>query len=76
MRWAAAAGAARLLVEADNPVIIADRLARTPDGMRLLVELAEMLNAPVIDLGSRENAHHPLPLPDASGPALDCRGPF
>ena len=46
---------ARLLVEADNPVIIADRLARTPDGMRLLVELAEMLNAPVIDLGSRQN---------------------
>ena len=46
---------ARLLVEADNPVIIADRLARTPVGMRLLVELAEMLNAPVIDLGSRQN---------------------
>lgn len=46
---------ARLLVNADNPVIIADRLARTPDGMRLLVELTELLNAPVIDLGSRQN---------------------
>jgi acetolactate synthase-1/2/3 large subunit len=46
---------ARLLVEADNPVIIADRLARTPMGMVLLVELAELLNAPVIDLGSRQN---------------------
>lgn len=47
--------AARLLVQADNPVIIADRLARTPNGMRLLVELAETLNAPVIDLGGRQN---------------------
>jgi acetolactate synthase-1/2/3 large subunit len=46
---------ARLLVEADEPVIIADRLARTPAGMDLLVELAELLNAPVIDLGSRQN---------------------
>ncbi|MCZ2157432.1 MAG: hypothetical protein LC114_26640 [Bryobacterales bacterium] len=46
---------AHLLVDADNPVIIADRLARTPGGMRLLVELAELLNAPVIDLGSRQN---------------------
>jgi acetolactate synthase-1/2/3 large subunit len=46
---------ARLLVEADDPVIIADRFARTPKGMILLVELAELLNAPVIDLGSRQN---------------------
>ena len=46
---------ARLLVEAENPLIIVDRLARTPNGMRLLVELAELLNAPVIDLTSRQN---------------------
>ena len=46
---------ARLLVEAESPVIIADRLARTPEGMRLLVELAELLNAPVVDLTSRQN---------------------
>jgi len=46
---------ARLLVEADDPVIIVDRVARTPNGMRLLVELAELLNAPVIDLASRQN---------------------
>lgn len=46
---------ARLLVAADNPLIIVDRVARTPTGMRLLVELAELLNAPVIDLASRQN---------------------
>jgi acetolactate synthase-1/2/3 large subunit len=46
---------ARWLVAAENPVIIADRLARTPAGMSLLVELAELLTAPVIDLGSRQN---------------------
>ncbi len=46
---------ARLLVQADDPLIIVDRVARTPNGMRLLVELAELLNAPVIDLASRQN---------------------
>ena len=47
--------AAQLLVNAENPVIIADRLARTPAGMGLLVELAELLNAPVIDQRNRLN---------------------
>jgi len=47
--------AARMLAAAENPVIIADRLARTPEGMRLLVELAETLNAPVLDIASRQN---------------------
>ncbi len=53
---------ARWLVEADNPVIVADRYARTPEGMRLLVELAEALQAAVIDQGSRMNfpSRHPL----------------
>jgi thiamine pyrophosphate-dependent acetolactate synthase large subunit-like protein len=46
---------AGLLVDAESPVIIADRLARTPEGMSLLVELAELLNAPVIDIASRQN---------------------
>ena len=36
-----------LLVAAENPVIIAGRMARTPDGIALLVELAETLQAPV-----------------------------
>jgi acetolactate synthase I/II/III large subunit len=46
---------ARLLVEAENPVIMADRAARTPEGLKLLVELAETLQAPVIDVGGRMN---------------------
>jgi thiamine pyrophosphate-dependent acetolactate synthase large subunit-like protein len=47
--------AARLLANANNPLIIADRCARTPAGVGLLVELAEALNAPVIDQSSRMN---------------------
>jgi acetolactate synthase I/II/III large subunit len=54
--------AARLLVEAEHPVLVADRLARTPAGMGLLVELAELLQAAVIDQGKRMNfpSRHPL----------------
>ncbi|MES1253981.1 MAG: thiamine pyrophosphate-dependent enzyme [Acidobacteriota bacterium] len=44
----AVAEAARLLVAAANPVLVADRLARTPAGLAHLVELAELLQAPVI----------------------------
>jgi thiamine pyrophosphate-dependent acetolactate synthase large subunit-like protein len=56
------AEAAKMLVAAENPVIIADRAARTPNGMRLLIELAEALQAPVIDQGGRMNfpTRHPL----------------
>ncbi|MBZ5631985.1 MAG: thiamine pyrophosphate-binding protein [Acidobacteriia bacterium] len=58
----AVAEAARLLWAAENPVIIADRAARTPAGMALLVELAEVLQAPVIDQAGRMNfpTRHPL----------------
>ena len=38
-----------MLVAADNPVIVAGRAARTPKGIALLVELAELLQAPVND---------------------------
>ena len=53
---------AKMLVAAESPVIVADRVARTPGGMKLLVELAEALQAPVIDQGSRMNfpTRHPL----------------
>jgi acetolactate synthase I/II/III large subunit len=51
----AVAEAARLLVAAENPVIIADRCARTPAGLKLLVELAETLGAPVINQYGRMN---------------------
>jgi acetolactate synthase-1/2/3 large subunit len=47
--------AARLLANAQNPVIVADRCARTPNGVALLVQLAELLQARVIDQGSRMN---------------------
>ena len=52
---AALAEAATLLVNAEAPVIIVDRAARSQEGVKRLVELAEALNAPVIDLGGRMN---------------------
>src|SRR5262249_54714876 len=47
--------AARLLANAEAPAIVADRLARTAQGIKLLTELAETLNAPVIDQRGRMN---------------------
>jgi len=47
--------AARLLAGAENPVIVADRMARTPNGPKLLVQLAEALQARVVDQGGRMN---------------------
>jgi thiamine pyrophosphate-dependent acetolactate synthase large subunit-like protein len=59
---AAVAEAARLLIAAENPVLIVDRAARTAAGMALLVELAQALEAPVVDMGGRMNfpTRHPL----------------
>src|SRR5690348_12869672 len=37
--------AARLLAGAEHPLIVADRAARTPNGMKLRVQLAELLQA-------------------------------
>jgi acetolactate synthase-1/2/3 large subunit len=53
---------ARLLVAADHPIIVADRFARTPAAMQRLVELAETLQAPVINQAGRMNfpTRHPL----------------
>ena len=58
---ASVAQAARLLVAAERPLIIAQRAARTPNGVKLLVELAETLQAPV-ENQERMNfpSHHPL----------------
>jgi len=58
---AALAEIARLLVAADAPVIVADRVARDQAGVDLLVELAETLQAPVVSRRGRMNfptAHH------------------
>jgi thiamine pyrophosphate-dependent acetolactate synthase large subunit-like protein len=54
--------AAKMLVAADNPVIVAGRVARTPNGIKLLVELAETLQAGVLDRRFRMNfpTRHPL----------------
>ena len=54
--------AARLLVAAENPVLITGRAARTPAGMTYLLELAETLQIPVIDQMDRMNfpTRHPL----------------
>jgi acetolactate synthase-1/2/3 large subunit len=65
----AVAEAARLLVNAQNPVIVADRLARTPAGIAKLVELAEALQAPVVDQHGRMNfpSRHPLNQSESGG---------
>jgi thiamine pyrophosphate-dependent acetolactate synthase large subunit-like protein len=47
--------AAKLLVAAEKPLIIADRACRSQEGVRLMVELAEALGAPVVDNGWRTN---------------------
>src|SRR6185436_15974462 len=58
----AIAEVAKLLVAAENPVILASRAARTPAGLRLMVELAEALQAGVVDSRRRLNfpTRHPL----------------
>jgi len=59
---AAVQEAARMLVAAEKPVIVAGRVARTPKGVELLVELAEALQASVKDQRMRMNfpSAHPL----------------
>ncbi len=63
------AEAARLLVAAENPVLIAGRAARTPAGMIYLMELAEALQIPVIDQMDRMNfpTRHPLNQTERAG---------
>ena len=58
----AVAEAAQVLVNAANPVIVADRYAGGQAGIDHLVELAETLQCAVVDLGGRMNfpSRHPL----------------
>ena len=49
---------AKLLVSAENPVILGGQAVRTPQGWNLLIELAETLQAPV--LGGKFPSRHPL----------------
>jgi thiamine pyrophosphate-dependent acetolactate synthase large subunit-like protein len=59
---AAVAAAAKMLVNAENPVILAGRVARTPKAIEHLVELAELVQARVQDQRMRMNfpSSHPL----------------
>jgi acetolactate synthase I/II/III large subunit len=54
--------AARLLSASRRPVILADTVGRSIEGVAGLQVLAERLNAPVVDLGTRFNfpSDHPL----------------
>ncbi len=58
---AAVREAAKMLINAERPQIIAQRMARTPEGMTLLVELAELLAS----AGEQPGAHE---FPHASSP--------
>ncbi len=53
---------ARMLVAAESPVIVVERLMRTPAAIPLLVELAETLQCAVVDRKQRMNfpSRHPL----------------
>jgi acetolactate synthase-1/2/3 large subunit len=59
---AALAELAKMLVAAENPVILVDRVARTPAAMPRLIELVETLQCAVIDNVGRMNfpSRHPL----------------
>jgi thiamine pyrophosphate-dependent acetolactate synthase large subunit-like protein len=59
---AAVREASKMLIAAENPVIYTNRYARTENGPALLVELAELLGAPVVDAHNRMNManRHPL----------------
>jgi len=54
------AEAARLLVAAANPVIVAGYCTHSDEGVARLIELAETLQAPVIDEGGNFPTRHPL----------------
>jgi len=58
----AVAETAKMLVNAEFPVILAERAARTEAGLKYMVELAELLQAAVVDSIQRMNfpTRHPL----------------
>jgi acetolactate synthase-1/2/3 large subunit len=68
----AVAETARLLVAAENPVLVVDRMARTPAGLAHLVELADLVQASVVDRKGRMNfpTRHPLNQSNRSVAAL------
>lgn len=63
---------AQALLDAEQPVIVADRLGRSAVAFEGLVELAGLLNIPVLDQGNRHNfpTQHPMALGDITGEVL------
>jgi thiamine pyrophosphate-dependent acetolactate synthase large subunit-like protein len=63
---------ARLLVNAESPVIIADRCARTATGLKDLTELADTLQCAVINQYGRMNfpSRHPLNQSERAGAVI------
>jgi len=68
----AVAEVARMLVAAESPVLVTDRVARTPAGLAGMIELAELLQAPVVDRNGRMNfpTRHPLNHTERAGAAI------
>jgi acetolactate synthase-1/2/3 large subunit len=61
---------AHLLAAAERPVIYADRYARTDRAMPLLIELAELMQVPVLDSGKRVNFPNTHPLNQSGNRSL------
>ncbi|HXP87726.1 MAG TPA: thiamine pyrophosphate-dependent enzyme [Bryobacteraceae bacterium] len=63
---------AKMLVAAESPVLVASRCARTAAGLKSMVELAELLQAPVIDQHFRMNfpSRHALNFSDRARAAI------
>ena len=57
---ASIAEAAKLLVGADNPVVIAGHVVRSQESMQRFIEFAEALHVPVIDEDGNLPSRHPL----------------
>jgi thiamine pyrophosphate-dependent acetolactate synthase large subunit-like protein len=66
------ATAAEWLIEAEHPVVLVDYTGRNQQTVPALVELAELLALPVVDLGSRYNFPnmHPLDATEAEDQLL------
>jgi acetolactate synthase-1/2/3 large subunit len=68
---AAVAEIAKLLVAAESPTIIAGRAARTPEGLKHMIELAEALQCNVVDTRQRMNFPNRHPLAGGNAAAAD-----
>lgn len=49
------------LVAADLPVVVTTRLGRSADAVEALVELADLLAAPVVNMGEQHSGRHSFP---------------